>query len=110
MTTENQNFSMYQGETKNIIVTISNDDVINLDLTGSTVKWALVKSINFDSNVILKESPEILISGNKITIPLKPFDTENLLGKFYHACELTDVQGNVSVLFTGMGNIIKSNF
>jgi hypothetical protein len=103
MTAVNQNFSMYQGDTKNIIVPV--DGVT--DLIGATLKWGLRKRESSTTNDIVKES-EITISGTEITIPLKPPDTETLLGLYFHECELTDQQGNVSTLFTGNVNILRS--
>jgi hypothetical protein len=103
MTAVNQNFSMYQGESKNLIVSV--DGVT--DLIGATLKWGLRKRESSTINDILKES-EITVSGTEITIPLKPPDTETLLGTYFHECELTDQQGNVSTLFTGIVTILRS--
>jgi hypothetical protein len=52
MTAVNQNFSMYQGESKNLIVSV--DGVT--DLIGATLKWGLRKRESSTINDILKES------------------------------------------------------
>jgi hypothetical protein len=103
MTAINQNFTMYQGDTKNLIVPVEGVT----DLTGSTLQWGLRKRESSTTNDIFKNN-EITINGNEITIPLKPPDTETLLGTYWHECELTDQQGNVSTLFTGVATILRS--
>jgi hypothetical protein len=100
VTAINQNFSMYAGDTKNLVITMPED------LTGCSVKWGLRQRNN--ENVILKQSPTIAINGNEITIPLLPIDTASLHGAYYHECELTDQQGSVSTVFTGMASIQRS--
>ncbi|MEH7093925.1 hypothetical protein [Neobacillus vireti] len=103
MTAVNQNFTMYQGDSKNLIVAVEGVT----DLIGVTLKWGLRKREYDTTNLVLKEN-EITVSGTEIRIPLKPPDTETLLGTYYHECELTDQQGNVSTLFTGIVTILRS--
>jgi hypothetical protein len=98
-----QNFSMYQRETKNIIIAI--DGVT--DLVGSTIKWAMHKSGG--ENVLTKETPQITVSGNEITILLNPNDTDGLIDTYFHECKVIDQQGNSGVLFTGLATIFKSS-
>ncbi|MDR7237106.1 hypothetical protein J2Y02_001717 [Neobacillus drentensis] len=104
----NQNFSMYAGDSKSIIIPVTKDDGSPLNLTGAAVKWGVRKRESSTTNDILKESPAITVSGSEITISLAPVDTETLTGSYYHECELTDQQGNVSTLFVGLVTITKS--
>ncbi|MFD0825868.1 hypothetical protein ACT8ZR_09335 [Neobacillus sp. M.A.Huq-85] len=97
----NQNFSMYQGETKNIVVPITKDDGSNVDLTAAVLNWSVRQREYSTTTVLVKESPDITVEGNTLTIHLKPPDTETLLGTYYHKCEIVDQQANDSVLFTG---------
>lgn len=100
---------MYQGDTRNIIVPITRDDNSELDLTGCTIKWGLrPKEYNSD-NIIFKETPNVLIYSNVLTIKLLPEDTINLHGTYYHECKMIDAQGDVSTLFVGKALIIDSN-
>jgi hypothetical protein len=101
MTEANQNFSMYAGETKNIIVPCTKDDRTDLDLTGATLKWTVKQRKNSPTVVFEKVSPDITVGGNVLTIPLKPLDTVNLKGEYYHKCTVEDQAENDSVLFTG---------
>jgi hypothetical protein len=109
MAETNQNFSMYQGETKNLVVNVTKEDGTALDLTGSTVTWALRQRMSSMSNLITKSTPnQITISSNTLTVHLIPSDTTSLKGSFYHECKMTDTSGNVSELFTGLATITVS--
>ncbi|WP_413309844.1 BppU family phage baseplate upper protein [Bacillus sp. 1P10SD] len=107
MTAKNQNFSMYAGDSKNIVVPVTKDDGSNVDLTGATVKWVLKKYDHDTTNILLKES-EIIIQGNEITLPIKPPDTSELAGTYYHECEIKDQNENVSTIFVGLVSIKRS--
>lgn len=102
MSADYQNFSLYSGETRNIISNITEQDGITpVDLTGATVTWYLKNSKHSSTNLVTKNNPPIIISGNQITIPLHAADTSTLRGNYYHYCEMTDALGNSSVVFTG---------
>jgi len=105
MTEINQNFNMFSGETKYITVPNAKDDGSDLDLIGATLTWTVKKREYSPDYVLSKTTPEITVSGNVLTIPLKPPDTESLLGTYYHKCECVDQFGNDSVLFTGFMEI-----
>lgn len=109
MTAINQDFSMYQGDTKNLVVSVTKDDGSELDLTGCTVKWAILKSTTNSEKLVLIETPRIRTDNNTITIPISSTDTLNLLGKYYHECKLIDTQGNASTIFVGYITLNKSN-
>lgn len=109
MTQTNQNFSMYQGETKNLVVPITDENGNNLSLTGSTITWALRQRMTSTSNLITKSTPsQITINSNTLTVHLLPTDTASIKGAFYHECKMTDTSGNVSELFTGLATITVS--
>lgn len=97
----NQNFTMFAGETKNIVVPVTSDNP-DLDLTGADIKWEVRQKQYSATHVILKESPDITVEGNVLTIHLKPPDTKDLSGTYYHKCLLQD---SGSVLFTGIVKI-----
>lgn len=106
---KNQNFSMFSGDTKNLIAKVTNEDNLPADLTGASAKWALKESIDSASNLIFKATPvDIFIINNEVHIKLNPDDTKSLSGAYYHECEITDAAGNVSTIFFGMAIIKKS--
>lgn len=101
---------MYQGETKNLVVPITKEDGTALDLTGSTITWALRQRMQSTSNLIVKSSPsQITTNGNTLTVQLIPSDTTTLKGAYYHECKMVDTQGNESELFNGNVTILVSN-
>lgn len=104
MTELNQNFTMFQGDSKNIVVDISSDEA--LDLTGATIKWALKKKVYSTENELLKTITDA--TNGQVIIQLEPVDTANLTGLYYHELELTDGAGNVSTIMTGNVTINKS--
>ncbi len=104
VTIENQSFIMYAGDTKNLEF-----ELLNVDLNGSTLKWALKKSVYSVENILQKtETSGISIEGSTIRVKLDPADTETLKGTHYHELELTDSIGNVSTLATGLITIKPS--
>jgi hypothetical protein len=103
VTAINQNFTMYAGDSKNIVVTMPED------LTGCTVKWGLRQRMYSTENLLSKTTSNgISINGSEISIKLAPEDTQTLSGTYYHECEVTDQLNNVSTIFTGMVTISKS--
>lgn len=108
MTAINQNFEMYAGDTKNIIIGVTDPSGMALDLTGATVSWILKPPQPAAPISIRKISPQVEIDMDRITIKLLPEDTENLAGNFYHEAELTDQIGNVSTIMVGTVKINRS--
>lgn len=100
MTTKNQNFEMYAGNTKNIVVTVA-----DVNLTGATVKWAMKKTI-YDAEPAVAKTTAAGIAVTDattgiFTVTLFPADTRNLSGTYQHEAEITDAPGNVSTVLTG---------
>lgn len=94
MTAINQNFSMFAGNTKNIIVTV--DDATNLE--QAKIEFNIRKD---DFSPIVVQKTDVLISDDTLTITLNPNDTQNLKGTYEYECKLTDDYGNVTTLFVG---------
>jgi hypothetical protein len=113
LATRGQNFEIYAGDSKNITVTVTNADGSPIDLTGATIKWALKKRVSSPADITKETNTNAGISvANPTTgvflIPLKPDDTKDLSGVFYHEAEVTDGVGNVSTVLTGEVTIHKS--
>lgn len=105
MTEINQSFSIYAGESKNIVVPITKEGGTDIDLTGVIIKWIVKQRDSSTTILIEKDTPIITADGNVLTIPLRPSDTTGLSGTYYHRCELIDSHDNDSVLFTGFISI-----
>jgi hypothetical protein len=113
MTAVNQDFKIVAGDSKNITITITNDDGVGLNLLNATIKWVLKKSTKNTANVLLKtEIDGITITDSQngvMQIKLLPSDTLELGGsRLYHECEVTDQSGNVSTVTSGIVSISHS--
>lgn len=110
MTQKNQNFSMFSGDTKDLIVAVT-DNGQAIDLAGSSIKWAMKRSVRDVQSIIQKETGGggIVASSSSFTVRLNSEDTENVVpGRYYHEAEITDVVGNVSTVMTGTITIEQS--
>lgn len=110
---EIQNYSLYSGDSKTLEITLYKDSTKNNveDLTGAIIKYVIKKSKRDVSNLVYKDTT----SGISVDIPtsgifkvaLNPSDTTNLSGKYYHEAEITDANGNVSTLLTGVVTVTE---
>ena len=112
MTANNQNFQMYAGDSKNIVVTCRQEDGKDLNLTGATIKWVLKKTVLAGTNDLSKATGSgITITDavkGKFEIKLNATDTTSLLNSYYHKAEVTDSSGNVSTVLVGNAKFDKS--
>lgn len=101
MTATNQNFSMYSGNSKKIIITVTSPD--GTALNGSiSAKWFL-KEHDVSEGIIIQKtlgSGMALVNG-KLEVTLTQADTDNLDGTYHQECELTDQFGNISTILVG---------
>lgn len=105
MTKRNQDFSMFAGDTKDIVVTMSD----STNLTGATIAWVLRRGgVTGTVEVPKSTTSGISISNTTFTVRLSASDTANLKGRYYHEAEVTDVSGNVSTVMTGSISIEPS--
>lgn len=114
MTITGQNFEVYQGDNKQLIITVYDENGAILPLTGYSAVWVAVQQTSFAT--VLSKSTE---SGGGISIPdpdngqlvveLDKEDTASLSPKLYnHQCEIEDSSGNHSTVTTGYMKVIKS--
>lgn len=112
MTRTGQNFTIYQGDDKELQVTVLDEDENKLNITNCALNWVFYK--RYPQNIVLTKTT--LASGLVITIPASgifigyfdPPDTANLLGEYNHECELTDPFGNISTILVGTMKVYKS--
>ena len=115
MTVTGQNFDLYQGEDKEIIISATDEDGDILPLTGYTIIWV---AYNLTSGQIVLEksssvSGEIEVPtplDGQIHISLTSEDTASLQPKSYgHQCEIVDAFGANSLITAGQLTVIKSH-
>lgn len=116
MTTENQNFTMVRGDTKILIITVtdSNGDPVELVKAGLVFTWGFSQLWADDKGfnpppIVEKDSDgsDIVLSGNTATITILPADTttpDPLEGNFHHEAEVND-NGVISTVTVGIMTI-----
>lgn len=105
MTAVQQNFSLYAGETKFLPVTVYGN---NVNIIGSTITWIL-KQENGPVMVTKTTANGITIDDSThFTLTLQAGDTKPLSGLFETECKMVDTNGNVTMLFIGEVDILKS--
>ena len=109
MTQTAQNFKIWSGDHKDLVITIKNSAGTVVDITGVTLKWILAAAPG-EAALVTKLSPddvEITDGQNGVCkVHLIPADTASLAGVYYHEMELTDTSSNVSTTHTGYGDIV----
>lgn len=109
MTSTGQNITMVAGDDKLIYITVYNDDGGIDPITGSTVNWVVFRQNG--TIVITKATPDIDLdtpSDGVLLITLVPADTENLLGNYFHECEVIDSGNRTSTVTKGFFKVERS--
>lgn len=109
MTKVNQDFTMYQGESKHVEAAVVDSDDQPLDMTGATIEWKAYDTEDDSVASITKSTASgniVIINKNAtndgLRIILAPADTQNLSPEvYYHECRVTDSTGNEEVVFVG---------
>jgi hypothetical protein len=105
-------FQMYAGDDKAVVITVLDADKEPIDLTGCTIRWRASRSQSKTANIIKKTSGAgIALSdpvNGQFTVTLAADDTEDLTGTFYHEAELTFGDGSISTVLSGKMVILPS--
>lgn len=104
------NFSMTQGDTKTLVVSVKDAEGNAVSITDATIKWRAARS--YGKTAVVSKST---VSGVQITngaggvfaVALLPADTEDLIGTYFHEAEVTFADGTVSTVLTGTMKINK---
>lgn len=101
-------FEMFSGNTKQIDITVLDEDSVAVDLTGGSAKFTVSDKANtselFSKVGVLPGSPS-----NLIEYTIAPADTESLAGVYYWEAEFTDVSGRISTIAYGSLTIRINN-
>jgi hypothetical protein len=105
------NFEMVSGDTKDIVVSVLDENDAVVPITGATAVFALSKTdfspILFTktvgSGIVITDGP-----GGILTVTLVEADTESLIGQHYYEIELTDAAFKVSTIALGRITIRKN--
>lgn len=99
------NFSLYQGDTKEITVTVLDADDNAVDITSATISWKASRNVNSDAE-LTKDTTSGGVSitdasGGKFKITITAGDTARMNGDYYHEAQITFSDGSVSTVLTG---------
>lgn len=105
MTKIDQNFTMWQGETIEQEVPVTDKDGNQVNVSNATAVYVIKESASTNADLVRKTDTDGLDMGSPtvydLTINYEPADTESLHGKYYHECKITDASSNVNVGFEG---------
>jgi hypothetical protein len=92
----NQNFQVFRGESKQLVVDMTGYDLTNV----TTIDWWLAKSpfvdaVDDPTSVLAKKSLDAGITQaiNSLTIELDTIDTDYMPDQYYHELKLTSSTG-----------------
>jgi hypothetical protein len=108
-------FEMYAGDTRDLVVTLTDQDGVAVDVTTGSVLWRLAtknwQSVDDPSAVLISKTSvtgQITLDVGKFTVHLLSPDTEGLEGSFYHEAQVTLDDGTVGTPLVGSARI-KAN-
>lgn len=116
MAAVDQDFTMYQAESRILRIPITDADGDPVTLTGATVRWEVYRNVEGTITTVLAKttSDDIALynaagTNDGIQITLAPADTTSLAtGNFTHECRVTDSSGNQDVVFIGKMTLYAS--
>jgi len=107
MATPKTDFEMYAGDTRKLIVTVVDQDGIDVDLIGGSVTWQLAKSDwkkDPDASVLVTKTSgagQIELADGSFIVNLQPADTAGFDGSYYHEAQVTLADGTVGTPLVG---------
>ena len=101
-----QDFTMWSGDDKSIVVTITTDGTTAVDITAYTVNYTLQTAVNDTTVQVTKATggSGITLSdaiNGEFTVTLDDTDTAALSGIYYHEAQVTDGSANKYTVMTG---------
>lgn len=103
-----QSFSMIQGQTVDLRITVTDSDDAAVDLTGGTVRFVMGRSpesttLDVDSNASPQTATVVLTTpaSGILTVTMTDVVTAALLDDYYYECKFTDGTGSETVITRG---------
>ncbi len=107
-------FTMFEGDSHILQVTVRDEEGAIVDITGATILWWMAKNNKaIEADVLIQKETGSGITivdgpGGRFNVAILPPDTEDLGGKsYYHEAEIDD-GGNISTVLTGTGHITRT--
>ncbi len=102
---------MYSGDTKNLLVEVTDENNNPVDITGAqSIVWALISGDKVILRKTLSSGDITILDGARglFKIILQAADTLNLNGQYRHECRLVTADGTSSLIFVGTVKINKA--
>lgn len=112
MASTGQNFELYQGDDKELVITVRDNAGALVDLTGYSAVWCV--HIRTPDNIVLEKTTSdgitIPTPGNgQLIVEIDGTDTAELLPRNYdHQCEVEDPSGHHTTVSVGYMKLLKS--
>ena len=107
-----QNFQIHAGDSRELVVTVSDSQGAAVDLSGAAIAWQLARSAGAAAPAVAKAlgSGIVITDGPNgvFTVMLDPADSETLSGLYYHEAEVTDAAGQRSTVLSGVATVVPT--
>jgi hypothetical protein len=108
-------FTLYQGDTRRIVVTVQDAAGQPVGLVGVAAKWQAAPGTadRFSPTAVITKEIGAGIEitdgvAGELTISLAPEDTAGLTGTYYHELQITDASGDITTVLTGTMTVRRS--
>jgi hypothetical protein len=109
MTEVLQDFTIYQGDNKQVTFEVVDENGDPLDLTGYSAVWVMYNQKNKEVILTKTSDDDLLIGGGTIQLNLSGDATLTVNpAKYQHELEITDPVGTVSTVTTGVMTVFYS--
>ena len=99
-----QNFDMFSGDDKVLVVTVKDLAGVAVNLTGASITWKLADSLTGTVRATKTTAAGIAITDaadGVFEVTVADADTATLSGSYYHEAEVTDSSGRDSTVVFG---------
>lgn len=112
MTIQSQNFEIHAGDTKQVIITVTDENDAILPLSGYDITWVMYRQTSKEE-VLRKELGDGITvptpSNGQIVIGFLPTDTADIVPNTYsHECEISSGPDDIATICTGTVKILYS--
>lgn len=110
---EPQDFQLVSGNDKTLNFTVLDQDDLVVDLTGSTIVWALADSEKSKTRLITYTSPVNVTltdpTNGKFSVSIQSADSEPLPPKnYYHEARVTSAGGDQTTVAFGTAEVLRN--
>ncbi len=106
----NQDILFYQGDSRQLVVTVYNSQGTAIPITGAFIRYVIyqdqsvvVTKTTTNGGVVLTDP-----SAGVFTVYLTPTDTGALRGSYNHMARMIDTSGDSSIIMTGTVTVDQS--